>query len=1753
MNFGGEKYSSSTDPLLTSEFPSRKEQFSVSQETPPIITDLDRQIATVSEIIHSLGSHQKRNLSATERTNLQKTFAQVGLSEIKFAPGSVAETIAQLKLLHRELITEKQTTQQDLKFLAKEGRLSSDEHQQVTEIAHSSQASEQYRRILTSFANTEHAEDGSAKNEKNAEAVSAFALQILSFAEYIQNPQSRNRKELKEQMGRCFIEIGRDRVTIQSLLGEATFKSLMSELDRPGLSPHTEATFLAWKERFYTSLLSARVVTGIWYLSLRENQHSSRKNSFSAELSSFLDNNFFSDLDEFIHISGFLKKSEETFPTAAKQQHALASFLHDEVATGKVSGTFARELYFDARRQSSDVLLMNYLTSFAESVPGIVSPKKSSREHFSEGKKSRERNQRLLRLATMLLLFSSLSIAAYTQKDNVEKIPHLVQSIAETVKTLPSEISSMIESKLGIRLPDLSPPENVPATANPESNKEENHFTVSESVQLLDQLTQAEEIKLANNTEPGKLTHPTVDGIGNEHHPGGPGLEGIVKGGRDIIWEMKNWSSYPDFLSTATYTAINKETGGFSRWQPEATTPGADISGLDYTKRDELPEFVVGTRSLVSQNWFEVPHIEGKRIDQGSIWVIQDGQKVGEYYLEWVQSPNSYDQFLRAKVRDEDIAWVKDREGKVELKLAFNYRDYTPEDPKPNFTPYKDNVIALSELPTDLQSTIQKLNGDTSLSDEEKMIELQKWFTGFGMYSENSRDNQLFYINTAINNNLLLPNQNAKAFLKAFFYGAEYSGLGLPAGSEFPRKGAGECNRRNIAAKEVFELLDLKGKWYFVLDAGSLGPGAEVKGSSAHARFTAINVETSKRVVLDTTAAPETDHVTDQAIQAGNNINRNPVKPEEEKPFVYSPGPEVSRNAAYIPPIEIPYQNLKTGAIGRNDTNFSYTRDIDLTKIQLPWQYSQLSQKLVDESDMIYNNQLQLSLAQAKINDRGFLVLDDSLINISPAAVTDIYSIDSADARSNSYNNYHYLVTLHNTNTVPLLEKFNSLIEYSSIRVNLPGYPGKIPFRLMRYAGLADSKVLVIDLPPSLLNGKSVEISYNADKPITDIYADPRMLFTGSPVSFEQAKQNLAAFELSDNDLLRMYIQNMIRQVEQQRIFMRNEKAHAEDRTRFGDSTGTEKALTAARSYDKSIRLNLFQAVQDLRNHPETSSEVAELMDFYSRAYIAIQSEDATTLGSIYQEIDQKYPNFLSDFFLSKSSSTTGIWTSFNREMMTENYGVVSDTGEAIMNDLVAVVKTGKPILLHKIIDIDSPRDERLLDILIDYIQNYQLPEKLPYDSLQRKINTANTSELAGMEACQALSENEGSFYHCLMNLPATHDLTNDALFNKIYYGLNDPTETQQSTYKIIYSLEKKDGAGRDDPLTFTNGVSATFLTSEVTTSQLDVFITFAWEYPIGTSNPVYYLSNEHYGPTIRELPYEERLPLLQAEQQAMQEWYQGQILEGLMHGNGKIWARLLALLAVPALVAYLGLRGVAHRRRWSTYRSIGEFAVKGREALQKKSKLTELLSAELDMDVPLLTASELDEAWSTPERGVSAKDVFIRRLVTRTGLEGKMKKFPGLGIPERLKKPENPWSSREVPPTYAEHVTFTKPEISGYVSMLEIEDEEKRDEFQEELEKVLALGTPQAHEKKRISGFKENQLVLEDRNAWCTNIMEHMMPLYETIRSEVSEDAFVEVMTAITADLAETWTLIMTDYQEMHTQRKAGSVFAKIRNVLHA
>jgi hypothetical protein len=1750
------------------------------ENVPVVLVQLQDQIQAISQILQDLESVSEEKITRRQRQEIEAKLTQIGLAEVQLEKGTRAELAHQLKKLRHELILESRVAHKDLAFLAKERGQQNEASPEVHEIMSSSNPTRYYELILenllaTHTAKTPETEQLEPRTE-TPEKISEFISQILELASLLEDPQFRNRAEIKKQIALCRISVGSDHIVLKNLLGGAAFDALMTELDRPGRSPHTLESLENWKTKFRQAILSSRVTTGIFFLLLNQEAPGEKRSQKTEtdELTNFLDQHFFEDFDEFIKIASFLSESELKFSASVSSKQstqASAAFLHNEAAYGKISSTFAREIFFDAQRQGSDALMTAYLDAFTEQISSILAAKSATQETGERGKRGTkntealtEKRKKVIKVLALFFLLSSLGLAAASQPKMIAQLNQVLQTMSASIGELPREIGHMLENELGIKIPGIDDaPTNtsVADTMAPEQQITENQFTPEELTQVLNEVAKSQEIASTKPITSTDLTTPSSDGVRNNFSPGSADLEGTASEARILLWEMQNWdpANFPDFLSTGTYTQIDPKTGQFSRWEPSQEAVGTMLPAYDYNHRSELRNLVTGTRTEVDHRWFQVPHPQGKRVDGGGIWVILDGVKVGDYLFEWTQSPNSFDQFVRPDVDGEDWAWIAERAGHVQLQEYFTYRDYNETDLKPHFSESKDNILTASDLPANFQKTLQDLNSNSNLSDKDKLRALQREFNNFGIYSFNPKDDQNIYVSNAIDNHLISEDERVKAFYQAFYFGADFKKLGLPANSESPQAGAGECNRRNASGKELFELLKLQGNWTFALDEGVVA-SPMIRGHQSHMRLVAVNVDTLEEIVLDLTGAPRTDEATAKALDAANTlVEPNSTSASSSDSGIEEPryvaGPEVSRYPAFIPETIIPVKSLLPSSLNQKNNEFLNSATINPSGVQLPWDIEYFGLK-----DNTFDPILGFTgpLAPAKLDASGQISLDTRISPINP----DVVRSGTGEARI--VTTYSLKLTLHNTNVVPLLNGTRFQVDANSIQVRIAGFPGKVPFRLVQFTGRSFSKALVIDLPPGLLDNKKVEVT--SDIPGIQM---GNIREWSTPRSLKQATEQLTSLGLSESDIFRLYLNNSLTEISR----LNFDRQDAQRDVNYPSSLESEKqkAEAAFQKADERFRTAVDQLLQDLRSSPLTPPKVIDLVELQKEIYLSDPANFRQEIRHVATELDTRFPTFLTDLLLSPNSEVAD--TGFMGYDSLANFGIqIEHDGTDFIPDLVKIVKERGHISVGEVVSEQTTFIGGLTNFLHLYITDFILPTALPYQGIHPFYDEYNTGEMEGMKSCMTMYSDQTQVYQCLLRLPKAPALAKSAISVKLFTALNDnPTEAESPFDITLYGEKKAELLEDSDSMLSSRNGSFSYNLEAMPAPNftLDLFAPLNWEKGKSYLNPTYftesdrdpYASNEESELKKKFPSLEERTVSFEAEKQATKVWYLQEIVHALTQGNPKVWAKLLAMITGPAAIAYGALRRRSHSKRWSTYGgSVGELLVRGRDAHHERIELTKMLAEELGVDFPSISAQELDESWSEPKGGVTAKQVLIRRLVTRTGLEGKMR-IPNLKIPERLKKPENPWKSRAVPPTYSEHVLFAQGEVAGYVELLE-SDPEKQPAVQKVLEQVLSIGVTQASaaemsEQKKglpMESFKENQLILINKQAWCEEVKGELQAKLSALIGgrELVEDELAGYVDAIAADFAEVWTSIMSDWQEMNKKRQDATVFGKVRKLLN-
>lgn len=1629
--------------------------------------------------------------------SLRDTLQMVGIEWNGEMLPQRTELIRQLQEQLLITVNEQQLIKKDLQFFEKKGIKDPTERSVIKEISEKMKPAGSYEKIFNELV----------KETSLSPKLRAFVQEIQTLITLVNNENTSNARDIATVARHCSLTFHTTSITLSHIIGAqqhfATFEAIRSA--------RTMAELHSAKNSLREVLLSGRTMAALFFLHTNTEEFQRQPGVLFKEFTQFLENGFFEHVDAMQHIVSVTRMLNEKFDTQknhTKSLAAFATFLEQQVSNGQINSTMARELYIDFQHNSIDQLFQNYWLSFLELLQS---------DAVGEVAKPTLENKsiRLRWVLTILVLIATLSVADTGSRTDLQRV---FQNIAAATARLPGSISKMLESKFGWT---ALAPLNQASTAAKETPTPAPIVGDTLSQVLEGNAQRAVDLN-ARPLTATEMTHPAIDGMSGEFRPSSVSLEGYRAVAASAIWELKNWTGAtpadvrPNFLSATTFDKIDPATADYTRWEPDPAQVGVSVSGAAYQADIQTPRLVLGQRDDISNNWFEIGHPEQMKVSAGSVWVFIDGQYTSSYPLNWLQSPESDDQFARVQIEQKDISWMNDRRNekkKLSFEIVLQFAPFTAENARPFVeTQFPQKLLPFADLPADLQSTVQKINQDQQLSDDQKLDQLAQWYSHFGIYSFNPVDDQWQYVNQAVKAGRIPVDQEGAAFYHAFYLGAKYAPLGL-ANSDFPRAGAGECNRRNTAAVPVFNLLKLNKKWKFSLEAGSVVGGSDqIMGSSAHMRMKA-EADDGTVKFIDVTGAAGTDTATQKMLSAvgqpvdvsssvaagtengSENGNQQVVQLEPvvlPNPHNYPTVlPQISLDPNRFEARLFSFQDSKNGDQAGLDP---YGWTINLPHNELPWEFSKIhfQTKFYNPHfpTYVYGPVLRFG-AQGKIEMNAELLSDSS---VKESFINTPTEVKYRDMQT-------YTVTLHGTNTVPILSYFTGTvgqIDVNSIRISADSLP--LPFRIEKTNELGVEPYFVIDLPMNTLDGREITVTFqrfedvkDADYIITDL---PQPTDNLRPIT--EVMDTLKAEGFSQKEIYRLYIEHML----------------------YGSSF----------DYTNIHRIHQFL--------PQLQKDTAAQKELNPEIIIALQdlllverAQDTTAYNQLLTEIDKQFPNFLTQWLTITPghqlpypiASNDGVIENLHKLFPTIDPGFISNFGED--GQIWAALQLGKQVSLKDILVLSDSTSSRIsiennamAGALYGYITQYLLPTQLPYERLAFfEDDSKFTPDLSLFTACQQNASTNTEFVQCLLNAPLWNSLSLAYINAEIYKHISDQ---QIHSLDLDFLLTQNEGSLQTQ--LDVAGLAGIYSFSKPRRSPQNELIS-------GEADR----RDSIYDSDMPKSPSQidknaERTKAFAQQIDTLNQWYPQEVLRELGAGYEKTWEEFLVLFGPLAVAAYGGLWTVANRRRWAGIQTSSDL-LRRRPEWQV---ISEQLATELHIPLPAVTNSQLDRVWGSQPLGSDKVDLFYRRLVTQTGRRGSARApFNILG--QHPQKPENPWKSRDVPPTYELYKNMALINVSALAESLTstTSSSARVQNVQQIVTQLIEHGI--AGNGKELTAFRSNRVILDNEELWRNTCRTQLKQRLMKLGIVVEEEA----VTSVVEQILQPWKLIMNDWKTMNVK----------------
>jgi hypothetical protein len=1686
------------------------------REVSPVEQKFLNQETVIKEILVELKDSDQ--LTGLLRGSYEKKLRAAGIDSVWPKDVSIPDLRLALQRILLDIHDQRKIYAQDMAFFEKKTRVIGPLDKETADIIR--QSSGEYRTNLLAAENLE---------KSTSPKVAEFIGQMIELKDALLDPNQKL-AEINAKIAKCTLQFGSSAFSIKHCVGEQKYKHMMREFSRPGLSAKE---FTRLRKEFALVLFGGRSTATLMFFELTEKGVIPKSKKLEQQLEQFLDNTFLETFDQFRVISRDLEVlisaiSPDTTKYTPEVKGTIAYYLKEQVAQGKIDSAFAREIFLDLQHNGMDTLTERFVASFCDSISLPSLPK---------GRQEKAKLNPLIRrliIAATVLTISSAAVGGS-------------EKASQGIKGLLDNSASILRKageRIGVHLPEPSPPaDEKPKPLDMQTTAD--LLSISTEGQLLGAKGKVEDSDM-------ELTHPESIGLGGDFAPTSSSLEHHSDTAQSIVWTLQNWQTHPQFMTTGIYTDIDQATGKYKRIVPSPADQGTVLNGISYESKSSQQNLLIGDRDDLVNTWVEAAFPENMHPSGGIVWAILNGKKVGEYQIEYKKISQTNDQFIRIKAQQKDLDWIKDRRDAKEelvLEIALTFSENTAGNEAVQFPPHKQKeIIPFSSLPASLQSKITELNAST-LSDEEKMDEFVKWFKRFGIYSFNPIDDQNQYVNSAIKNGKIKPEDKVKAFYETFFNGSKYAPLGL-TGKDQPRPGAGECERRNTSAWVAAQYLDLSDDWRIELQGGfrmdTLQP--EIQGSQSHIRLVAQHKDGRLKILdvtdpVDANGVPLMDKATGEVLQMDSEILRNAKKnaeanaakdtaentaennttknadgspPKKEKPLHYEAKPEVSRYPTVLPDFVLDFHSIEpdffTDDAGRSNNISWDTLKFNDQGPQFPWKFTQLEVNRTDPQDEKTGTNGIYYLSFLEMNDKG-------QFSISPNITSDVDDLITKNiSKDSEVSHVDSKIVLNNTNIIPLLQEqfipvnYPNIVErtdISSIRVKMDDYD--VPYRLVNMSQLQPQLGVVIDLPWYVLKNREITISYRYGG-ITELQDKEKI----EPFDFKKAQKKLQEMGFSDQEITRQYIEDIIHQLTSDTMTQKNGK----------QETGKELE-TRLLSFLKE-RVSILEANMDL------PKEVQDFLHYLIQISEA-SPDNKTSLSDALSTIDEAYPHLMTEWLSIRNIHPID-WASMLGSKGLEEVGIDTGAGRPLIEGLQKRADEGKDTSLslifldrhvEKLSAIDAFKSNRraIVTFLKHYIDDYLLTHHFPISPESNHLKTRGTitAELATLQSCSDLHDSKEGLLACLTGAPYIDRLSSAILQNQISMLLNSGRLIKPP---LSVSVLPMSDLGTGPQFQLSTDISGAGASGEFSSSNFhgSYYDQESKEYMPEQS--VAYLSPPRSFLSPSVITPEKQLEALHNEQERTQAWFSQEVVTALTHGDPKALALFLTLLAPMSALAFAGTRALAHRRRWSLSRDIVEKTLHG-EKSRGANKIKEKIASELGIDALDFSTAQLDKVWENTGEGFTPEQLFIRRWITQMGLEGKARAPFQIGHGQEV--PENPWKSREVPPTYNTHMVLGKVNSPALAEML---GPEKYPETKIILETILEEGVSQLE--KGETSFQTNEIVLTDLSAWKTQ-MESKLKQRLTL---ISVQPAAEDLKMATEEMAKIWQVIMLDWQTMHDKK---------------
>jgi len=259
-----------------------------------------------------------------------------------------------------------------------------------------SQVADQIKQLLAVVLSlTEHAE------------LRSFILSVQALVSVLTSKSTR--KQIKQSVEQCREVINGASISLQTLIGESRFVSLLNELNRAG---HTDLTFATIKSKFLDAITSPETLLTIHFLQsmcLPDAVRSSSNAQFESsigELHEFLDPAQLKAICMLPRIVALDKKHSKGEP-----EH-LARYLLNEISNDSIDVVYAHDLWHTLQRTPVERYVAEYLESIAAIVHGV-------QEHEENTSRISSLRKRQIRI---FLVLAAASLIVLTLKNSGESV-----------------------------------------------------------------------------------------------------------------------------------------------------------------------------------------------------------------------------------------------------------------------------------------------------------------------------------------------------------------------------------------------------------------------------------------------------------------------------------------------------------------------------------------------------------------------------------------------------------------------------------------------------------------------------------------------------------------------------------------------------------------------------------------------------------------------------------------------------------------------------------------------------------------------------------------------------------------------------------------------------------------------------------------------------------------------------------------------------------------------------------------------------------------------------------------------------------------------------------------------------------------------------------------------------------------------------------------------------------------------------------